>query len=207
MCAVLVEPGRGRRCIRMMHHLTRDSFNFKINCTHDGAYASCDYRANVMLVPPYSSPLLPSPHAPTKLNPKNLPLSPSKITTHFGSHSNHSIPHHIQKPSPTPSFARSLSLSATPSTCPASEQQKYPEMYSRDWLFSVREEMNYGKCSHHRRRIRQTALWWCFAFHPSLRSQLNFLRLLPPHPRNPPLYHESSPPSKCFLCTEYSYYC
>lgn len=123
-----------------------------------------DYRATVML-PPYTP-------APAELNPKATHISPSKITTHFGSHSNHFVPHHIQKPSLTPR---------------PSQSQKHPQFRAAEIqkcilgvAFFVRDAATssesvrtvFSPSSH------DTALWWCFAFHPSLRYHLNFLRLL-----------------------------
>lgn len=89
----------GVNLLLLMHHLTRNSFNFKLNYTHDGAYAYL-HRVIIELTPPSIILLTPMLHSKLNWIPKNLHNSPSKITTHFGSHSNHSIPHHIQKPSP-----------------------------------------------------------------------------------------------------------
>lgn len=91
-----------------MHHLTRNSFNFKINYTLDGA--SCDYRASAMLLPPPSTS---SPASPSKIN---HPLSVPIVT----------IPHHITYKS------RSL-LTPPPQSQKTSpiQSSRNPEMYSR----------------------------------------------------------------------------
>lgn len=157
-----------------------------------------DYRATVML-PPYTP-------APAKLNPKATHISPSKITTHFGSHSNHFVPHHIQKPSLTPS------PSQTQKTSPI-QSSRNPEMFS-GLLFSY--EM----------RLHQVKAFVRFFPVVARRSSVMMFRFPSLTPLPPKLFtpspqpratcftsewvagwtrvgvRESLPPPKCFLCME-----
>lgn len=156
-----------------------------------------DYRATVML-PPYTP-------APAKLNPKATHISPSKITTHFGSHSNHFVPHHIQKPSLTPS------PSQTQKTSPI-QSSRNPEMYSRGRFFrtrcgNIKWKRTYGFFP----VVARHSSVMMFRF-PSLTPLPPKLFTPSPQPRATCFtsewaagwtregVRESSPPPKCFLC-------
>lgn len=181
---ILCESGVGWvNLLLLMHHLTRNSFNFKLNYTHDGAYAYL-HRVIIELTPPSIILLTPMLHSKLNWIPKNLHNSPSKITTHFGSHSNHSIPHHIQKPSPHttpeipkkhPQFRAAEIQKCILRGCSDDERdvRRYREACIPGWFFF-------------RRRTSHPALWWCFAFSISpAHHHLNFLRpplfSFPPH--------------------------
>ena len=217
------KEGTGGWKVHWCIQLTRNSFNFKINYTHALYFmwlqSHCDARhlqhhLSVCLFPSFHIHCaLSPPPPPTKLNPKNLHISPSKITTHFGSHSNHSIPYHI-----TYKSRHSYHFPIPKKHFPI-QSSRNPEMYSRGWLFLCEIRQRFFSSSSS--SSHDTALWWCFVFHPSLRSHLNFLRLLfslsiqTPNPTTHPptktlpfaLYQRVHHPRNAFCVWNYSYYC